>query len=158
MLNQFSTPVFGDSRLPPRFWSKVKVSPTGCWIWLAAVNNQGYAFFGCRSRGAWRMELAHRVAYAALVEPFPPGTESDHLCRVRACVNPDHIEPVTHSVNRLRGANSSSNRTHCPRGHPYNEANTYHYPDGRRGCRTCHREGSKRWMRKWRARYRTPTL
>jgi hypothetical protein len=83
---------------------------------------------------------AYRITYETLVGPVPNGLELDHLCRVRACVNPGHLEPVTHRVNTLRGetvAARNARATHCPAGHPYDEVNTYADRLGRRSCREC---------------------
>jgi hypothetical protein len=85
------------------------------------------------------------VAYRALVGDYPDGTESDHLCRVRNCVNPAHIEAVTHKVNtgrafKVPGGGDALMRakTHCPRGHEYAGENLYvNANDNRRACRTC---------------------
>lgn len=71
-----------------------------CWIWQGYVNKNGYAK-ATRSDG--RMGLAHRVVYAEVRGPIPAGLDLDHLCRVRACVNPEHLEPVTRSENLRRG-------------------------------------------------------
>jgi hypothetical protein len=81
---------------------------------------------------------AHRVVYEAIVGPIPDGLELDHLCRVPACVNPAHLEAVTHAVNIARGIGGHHQlvKTHCPSGHEYNEANTKVY-QGRRYCRRC---------------------
>lgn len=84
---------------------------------------------------------AHRLAYEAVKGPIPAGLQIDHLCRVRNCVNPDHLEAVTQQENVRRGrvGENTRSKTHCPQGHPYDEANTYRNPAGSRNCRTCHR-------------------
>ncbi len=128
-------PVFGDNRLPKRFWSKAHVADNGCWEWTGTKYTQGYGSFIVDGRRC----PAHRVAYETLVGPIPEGLECDHLCRNRPCVNPAHIEPVTSSVNTLRGDHAQRRKTHCPQGHPYDEENTVHYR-GQRGCRACDRE------------------
>ncbi len=127
--------VFGDTRLPPHFWSKVHVLENGCWQWTASLV-QGYGqFVRARPRGA------HRWAYEHLIGPVPDGLEPDHLCRNKGCVNPSHLEPVTHRENMLRGNTVPARyarQTHCLRGHPFDEANTYHPPSSRkRVCREC---------------------
>ena len=144
MQPQFTTPpTFSDPRLPARFWEKVRIAPNGCWDWIAAKGTKGYGYF----RIGGRLRLAHRLAYETLIAPIPAGLESDHLCRNRACVQPDHIEPVTHLENLLRGLTliaANVAKTHCPQGHPYDEANTYIRSRGGRECRTCHRDSIRR--------------
>lgn len=136
---QSNIPSLGDRRLPCRFWSKIRVTPNGCWEWLGDKNLWGYGRFAVRHQV---LVQPHRLAYETLVGPIPPSLESDHLCRNHACANPAHIELVAHRVNVLRGAATTVNRslqlakTHCPAGHPYDEINTYHY-HGKRHCRTC---------------------
>jgi hypothetical protein len=73
----------------------VGVSGLSCWEWTGGHTADGYA--------STPSGYAHRVVYEFLVEPIPDGMTIDHLCRNRGCVNPDHLEPVTHSVNALRG-------------------------------------------------------
>jgi hypothetical protein len=86
-----------DPRL--RFWSKVdKGGPGGCWVWTASLNNMGYPRFNAGDREM----LAHRFAYEDVVGPIPDGLELDHLCRRPVCVNPAHLEPVTHRENMRR--------------------------------------------------------
>lgn len=81
---------------------------------------------------------AHRVAYEEIMGPVPEGLELDHLCRTRSCVNPSHLEPVTHRENMNRGDVATRRKTHCPKGHPYDEENTGIY-NGYRNCRACAR-------------------
>jgi uncharacterized protein YlaI len=142
-----------DPRLPPRFWAKVSPEPnTGCWLWAAASDRFGYGrYMEISPRGAVR--LAHRVSFIALTG-FDPGALSlDHLCRTPACVNPAHLEPVTHGENVRRGVGAQRTReakaaiTHCPKGHRYDDENTYRKTlrpmPGRtyiaRSCRACQR-------------------
>jgi hypothetical protein len=120
-----------------RFWEKVdKLHPSGCWLWTAATNGDGYGTF--HLGGGDPMVGAHRFAYEALRGPIPPEMELDHLCRNRLCVNPDHIELVTtqENIRRGHGGQHQAMKTHCPRGHPYDLINTRFYK-GRRFCRQC---------------------
>lgn len=111
----------------------------GCWLWRRPISNNGYAYIKWDGRD----QPAHRVIYELLVGPIPDGLVIDHLCRVRHCLNPGHMEPVTGAENTRRGRSGQlqAERTHCPRGHPYNEENTYYERSQRHGraCRACHR-------------------
>lgn len=136
---------FGDPRLPDRFWAKVEVVaeastyPGPCWIWNKAISTAGYATY-------WYQDSTmsgHVVSYTCLVEKVPAGLQLDHLCRIRSCVNPDHLEPVTGRVNTLRGETlpaTNAAKTHCLRGHEFTSENTRMARDGRRICRACPRE------------------
>lgn len=130
-------------RLPleTRFWLKVKViNPTDCWEWQATKNKQGYGLFSDR-HGHWI--LAHRFAFQLVKGNIPEGLTLDHLCRNHSCCNPAHLEAVAIGENVRRGigtqlaAQRQRDKTHCPQGHPYNEANTYIAPNGARHCRLC---------------------
>jgi hypothetical protein len=119
---------------PERVWSKIDASGI-CWEWTDSLVRKGYGYV----RWGGKYRRAHRVVWELLVGTLPAGLEPDHLCRNRACVNPDHLEFVTHRVNTLRGNAPHANnarKTHCPHGHEYTEANTY-IDQGKRRCRTC---------------------
>lgn len=107
-----------------------------CWEWPGQRNSLGYGIFS--------KALAHRVVYERLTgEQIPDGYDLDHLCRNPPCVNPRHLEPVTHRENLLRGtgfAATNAQKTHCAGGHPFDEENTYVSPKGQRKCRACNRE------------------
>lgn len=136
---------YGDIRLPNRFWDKVLGLDTGCWVWTACILHNGYGQF----RVGPKHKQAHRVSYTALVGEIPEGLQLDHLCRVRECVNPSHLEPVTGKENCNRGLDHSANKTQCPKGHPYSGENLYIKP-GRlnRICRICSRESVRKSVRK----------
>lgn len=118
---------------------------TGCWLWMMSTRPDGYGEF---YTGVVKLtRLAHRVAYMMFVGPVPEGLDLDHLCRVRSCVNPAHLEPVTRRTNLLRGRGVTARNaavTTCPAGHVYDEVNTYRYPKGSRYCRTCRRLGMRK--------------
>lgn len=126
-----------------RLMKKIRIDESsGCWVWIAGMKGDGYGAFG-KTR-------AHVAAYTLIKGIVPSGLELDHTCRNRACVNPDHLEPVTHQVNVLRGEGVAAKRArqaHCVNGHEFTEENTYRF--GRyRFCRICRREKSLRWARK----------
>jgi len=119
---------------------------SSCWIWRGAKDNVNDGYGVIRSGGGRKLsrtQKAHRVSYELLVGPIAAGLEIDHLCRVRACVNPAHLEPVTRAENNRRGKSSQvlsdfwRLKTHCLRGHPFDDANTYVTRAGRRHCRAC---------------------
>lgn len=117
---------------PERFTSKFVPEPnTGCWLWTAQASRDGYGKF--KYDGG---QLAHRFAYEVAKGPIPDGLRIDHLCRQRCCVNPDHLEAVTHRENVIRGLGGML-KTHCPHGHEYTAENTQINHKGARVCRTC---------------------
>src|ERR1044071_9710556 len=100
-----------DPRLPDRFWSKVQPCPmSGCWLWCATIRANGYGVFGFRSQKKKQSRAAHRVSFETLVGTVSKGLEIDHLCRVRSCVNPAHLEAVTKQENIRRGNAGLPNR------------------------------------------------
>jgi len=112
-----------------------------CWEWTGRLNPKGYGQVGIRGT----QRYVHRLVWEVLVGSIPEGLEIDHLCRVRCCCNPDHLEPVTHTENLRRGiGNGRVRKTHCPRGHPYLGDNLYVQSDGKRRCRACRSEEAAR--------------
>ncbi len=150
-----------------RFWAKVdKAGPIPvdrpelgpCWLWLGWKGAGGYGRFWVHDRSP----LVHRWAYARFVGPILDGWNIDHLCVNASCVNPSHLEALpTIRENVLRSAIAfpavNARKTHCLRGHPYDEANTVIWA-GHRACRTCsrlaqvtpaQREYHRNYDRKW---------
>lgn len=119
------------TNLPGRFWDKVISLADGCWQWTSSKTRDGYGTFHLDGKS----RRAHRLAFMDLVGPIPDDLVLDHLCRNRACVNPAHLEPVTRLTNARRGQQAMA--THCKSGHPFDEANTYVDPAGKRNCRAC---------------------
>lgn len=157
-----------------RFWSKVNKTET-CWLWVGSLGSRnrayGFIFIGGKSYGA------HRVAYELIKGEIPEGLVIDHLCRNTLCVNPEHLEAVTFSVNTTRGYidrgktgtkrsyykkvnNPKEIKTHCKNGHELNEGNTgYHSYTSPKGkilgpypfCRIC---GRARDLKNWHTKYK----
>lgn len=136
-----------------RFWSKVDrngpipdyaphLGP--CWIWTGGKAGDGYGQIFVNGKKVY----AHRFARELLVGPIEL-RDVDHLCRVHACVRPEHTEPVTHSENAIRGfagqawAAIQAAKTSCPYGHPYEGNNLYMAPNGHRACRECRNRASR---------------
>ena len=113
------------------------VDENGCWNWPVTDRN-GYGRFLITNAAKLirKMTYTHIVSYETYVGPVPEGLELDHLCRNRACCNPEHLEPVTRRENVHRGL-VGGRRDACRRGHLYTPENTYTFPDGRRNCRAC---------------------
>ena len=124
-----------------RFLAKVEKSSdlAGCWLWIDKLDPCGYGRGMSLRVGVKHHQLAHRIAWILFKGPIPSKTELDHLCRVKRCVNPDHLEPVTRKVNAERAApfNPNKLKTECKRGHPLDDAYRH---NGRRHCRTCAKE------------------
>ncbi len=138
-----------------RFDCKISTEPnSGCWLWMGTITEKGYGRFWDGSA----MVQAHRFSYERYKGIIADGLELDHLCRVRSCVNPDHLEPVTGIENRTRGAlargfwitestrknlllgsDVRKRRTHCLHGHEYTPSNTTSDAEGYRRCVTCRR-------------------
>ncbi len=108
---------------------------SGCWLWLGHLSSNGYGKLGA--------QYAHRLVYEKERGKIESGFQIDHLCKVKSCVNPDHLEPVTQQENIRRSEAVSiinGRKTHCPSGHPYNQENTYLDKNNQRYCMVCKRE------------------
>ena len=158
-INQLRKDSLGMGRKGPHnrlscFNRKYEKMPSGCWEWRAATGGNGYGIFW----NGERTMVAHRWAYEQFTGPIPDGLELDHLCRNRCCVNPSHLEPVTHRENGLRGIAGQhriewpKTNTECVNGHTLDEENTRtgFNPDGRtyRVCKTCKRENRRKFYKK----------
>lgn len=134
-----------DGDLLRRFAEKYEVSEDGCWLWTGATIRGGYG-----QMKAWgRHETAHRIAYRLFVGPIPKGLEMEHLCRVRNCVNPEHVEPVTHAENMARSSKGRDQNPNCPNGHPYVNGSWVwrsqkNRPTPWRTCLICEKAGNRR--------------
>lgn len=142
-----------------RLWKHTIPEPmSGCWLWDGALSVAGYGRIGIAGKSA---QQAHRVCYEIYKRPIPAGLDLDHLCRVRCCINPDHLEPVTRKENLRRGDNSYRGenmraKTHCPKGHPYHHEKRMGGRGLQRICKPCRNEASNAYKARKKAR-RCPT-
>lgn len=118
------------------FWDKVEFT-TDCWNWTSSISEKGYGQFSYNRKNV----RAHRFAYQHYKGEIPVGLELDHLCRNRKCVNPDHLEAVTHQENIHRSINAQSKRSYCPKGHPYSGIR-----DGHRVCHICRARQQREYL------------
>jgi hypothetical protein len=128
-----------------RLISNIAPDEKGCWIWIGSEHNAGY---GCLKLGR-KYILAHRILYEMFFGAIPEDKEIDHLCRVRKCVNPFHLEAVSHRENVLRGKSlqaENARKTQCKRGHPLSGDNVVYFKNRptERQCRICVRIRSER--------------
>lgn len=126
-------------RIPPldRFLAFIELAGD-CWVWTGCLKN-GYAQFNPGGDGG--MVSAHIWSYKEFIGAIPKGLELDHVCRVRRCVNPFHLEPVTRTVNIRRGVAARNPKGICKRGHPLDGKSA----SGWRYCLTCNRNRFKAW-------------
>jgi hypothetical protein len=143
-----------------RFMDKVMPEPnSGCWLWMGSVKPLGYGSFNLGRRPSRRTLQAHRFSYMADKGAIPAGLQLDHKCRIRCCVNPDHLEPVTAGENvarsmRSRGLAGHFSETSFSCGHPKSPENSrkrYDRPGQQVACRICWNRSQNKWRREARA-------
>ena len=126
------------------FFRKVDKQDSGCWLWLGAKTHNGYGRFAHGNK----TRRAHRWIYEQMVGHIPFGLTIDHLCNVRACVNPEHMRVTTIGENAMRGemnlARINRSKTHCPYGHVFAGHNLF-MEGTRRRCRACNNARKARY-------------
>jgi hypothetical protein len=143
-----------------RFFAKVKKGAGDeCWLWTASLDGKGYGQFWTGLFGS--CSRAHRVSYVFARGPIPEGMSLHHLCEVKHCVNPDHLQVCTHQENMTTGkwgvkqlprcAAWQLAKTHCPQGHPLSGENALKLTGNRKQCKICLRAAQKEHMRRKRA-------
>ncbi len=134
-----------------KIWNKIEKTDT-CWNWKGDTWS-GYGKIRIKSKN-YRV---HRLVYELLVGQIPTGLELDHRCRNRKCVNPEHLEPVTHAVNMERGMPFRKQRTHCNQGHELTEDNIVRkkYKNHGTVCRICKNKTQIDYMNR---KKKTPSL
>ncbi|MHC4951671.1 MAG: HNH endonuclease signature motif containing protein [Planctomycetota bacterium] len=136
-----------NSPLNERIFRRVCVDENECWLWLGYTDRDGYATISISN---WPHK-AHRIVYQMFNGLLSEGLTIDHLCRVRRCLNPKHMEPVTNVENVMRGESipaQFARNTHCKYGHPFDKENTYYRLTGGRRCRECARRSWREWNKK----------
>jgi hypothetical protein len=134
-----------------RFWQKVDWGyPDTCWLWKGHITKQGYVRIRIPGAKTDKRTFAHRLMYERWIGPIPKGKVIDHLCRVRHCLNPWHLEAVTDRENILRGVGASAvnvKKTHCALGHEFSPGNTRMYGN-ERVCIECHKTRNREFARR----------
>lgn len=117
---------------------------TGCWFWMGDTVKGGY---GRTTIGRVKV-LSHRASYECFVNKIPKGLTVDHKCNQPNCINPQHLEAITQYDNTMKGKSFSTinaQKTHCPKGHEYNQENTFYYKiNARRDCKICMKERGRK--------------
>lgn len=140
---------FLDGRLPQRFWDKVIVDPSGCWLWAGAITGGRGQIRWSGADGITRTMSAYRIAFEVTHGAIDPSLTIDHTCEVLLCVNPKHLEQVTAEENTRRFYQRHP-ITHCPRGHDLSVVGFYpgRYSNGvGKRCKVC----SYAWSRDWKS-------
>lgn len=127
--------------------SSEQVTESGCWIWMRGLDKDGYGSMKVRQK----CHKVHRLSYETFVGSIPNGAEIDHLCFVRCCINPHHLEPVDRTTHITRSRWVLSNRTHCKHGHNLTLPNSLCRAAGQNRCRLCVNDAQKRRYHRRRA-------
>lgn len=139
--------------LEAKFWPRVDKTDA-CWLWTGLIRSNGYGQIHLGNVGRTSVPmLTHRFSWLVAQRLLEVDRQLDHLCRVRACCNPDHLESVTQQINMMR---AYEHQTHCKNGHEFTPENTQWYGKygTKRNCRTCNRAA----MKAYRARKRSAAL
>lgn len=144
MIDLFASRVDSTGRQHPALADYIDASGS-CWLWTSRTNSKGYGIVKSKAAGT---TLAHRVIWIALVGSIPADVELDHLCRVKNCVNPDHLEPVSRAENARRSRGFRPRVYKCPQGHNIHVVGR----NSGRACNECSRIKSRDYQRRLRAK------
>ncbi len=138
------------SKQESKFTSNISVEINGCWLWHGCVDQKGYG----RLHSFYTSNVAHRWAYERFIGPIPHNHQCHHMCGVKGCVNPSHLEALTQREHSAK--HPQTRKTHCPQGHPYSGDNLYMRTDKNghttQHCVVCHRKRNREWMRGYKKR------
>lgn len=135
--------------LQDRIENNIQVSvDSGCWIWQGGKDRDGYGTMWIGPKPTRKRRYVHRMSYEAFIDEIPDGLEIDHLCRVKICCNPDHLEVVTTQENTRRRDVAHQTDRYCRNGHRRTKENTYITPDGYRACGVCRTAAQRRYWSK----------
>lgn len=135
-----------------KLMSKVMITNAGCWQWTGSRFKKKYGDYGqirIGRRNDSKLRRAHVVSYETFVAPIPNGLELDHLCHNTLCINPEHLELVTHPINMKR--RKDSGLLQCKYGHVYTKETTFYNVKGKRECRICRKIRAQKWYEKKRS-------
>ena len=143
--------ISSKSTLMQRICQNIRICSDGCWYWMGSLDHYGYGTLGASISKGKKTLKAHRLSYEMFVGSIPQGLHLDHLCSNKRCVNPEHLEPVTHSGNMQRMA---MRRTRCKNGHPWVNTLRITKASGKveQWCRECNKTRCAKQLAKRKAR------
>lgn len=125
----------------------IKLHDDGHWLWTGATQPNGYGYTRWKINGKWRHAFVHRLFYEEHVGPIPKGLQIHHICGVKTCVNPNHLQALTPKEHTAtKNSRGAPKKSHCKRGHKFTAENTYWF-NNTKNCRICRTEAVRRWRK-----------